>query len=284
MNAACSGQSGCFCAHPCPEPIRSLPAGQRRRAVPGARRSSSRHSYPYAPDLEHPHGPARAHLHPAGAPRAALVLGHGAGGRGDGQPRPRPPPLRPRSPRVSRLRSSSSRIASRAGARRHPRRSSTWRGGHLLEQLGAGALNGLPLLVGGRSCGCGVACRTAAATGAVGVVCLTFPSGRREGRPRRVGSGARRRRRPDSRRPGRGRPVRDAAAVKAAHRRRRPGQPQPPHCRARARGGPRLAFATALTVRTCVRVSTRRRSCTPTSTRSTRRSSSATTPACGAGR
>jgi predicted alpha/beta-hydrolase family hydrolase len=32
-----------------------------------------------------PHGPARAHLHPAGDARGALVLGHGAGG-GAGAP------------------------------------------------------------------------------------------------------------------------------------------------------------------------------------------------------
>ena len=31
-------------------------------------------------DIDTPHGPARAHLLPAGAPRGALVLGHGAGG------------------------------------------------------------------------------------------------------------------------------------------------------------------------------------------------------------
>jgi len=32
-------------------------------------------------DVVTPHGPARAHLHdPLGAPRATLVLGHGAGG------------------------------------------------------------------------------------------------------------------------------------------------------------------------------------------------------------
>src|SRR4051812_49437360 len=31
-------------------------------------------------DLPPPHGPARAHLHLARRPRAALVLGHGAGG------------------------------------------------------------------------------------------------------------------------------------------------------------------------------------------------------------
>ncbi len=52
----------------------------------------------------------------------------------------------------------------------------------VLEQLGAGALNGLPLLVGGRSSGARVACRTASATGAVGVVCLAFPL-RPPGRP-----------------------------------------------------------------------------------------------------
>lgn len=43
--------------------------------------------------------------------------------------------------------------------------------GHLL----AGELRGLPLLAGGRSSGARVACRTAEATGAVGVVCLAFP-------------------------------------------------------------------------------------------------------------
>ena len=31
-------------------------------------------------ELDTPHGPARAHLHGADEPRAALVLGHGAGG------------------------------------------------------------------------------------------------------------------------------------------------------------------------------------------------------------
>jgi predicted alpha/beta-hydrolase family hydrolase len=38
-----------------------------------------------------------------------------------------------------------------------------------------GELRGLPLLVGGRSSGARVACRTAAATGAAGVLCLAFP-------------------------------------------------------------------------------------------------------------
>jgi predicted alpha/beta-hydrolase family hydrolase len=45
----------------------------------------------------------------------------------------------------------------------------------VVEQLRAGALSGLPLLTGGRSSGARVACRTAAATGAAGVLCLAFP-------------------------------------------------------------------------------------------------------------
>jgi predicted alpha/beta-hydrolase family hydrolase len=46
-------------------------------------------------------------------------------------------------------------------------------------------LAGLPLVVGGRSLGARVACRTAAATGAVGVLCLAFPlvAPRRTGTP-----------------------------------------------------------------------------------------------------
>jgi uncharacterized protein len=45
----------------------------------------------------------------------------------------------------------------------------------VVEQLIAGELRGLPLLVGGRSLGARVACRTAEASGAVAVLCLAFP-------------------------------------------------------------------------------------------------------------
>ena len=48
--------------------------------------------------------------------------------------------------------------------------------------LSTGELGGLPVLVGGRSSGARVACRTAASTGAVGVLCLAFPL-RPPGRP-----------------------------------------------------------------------------------------------------
>jgi predicted alpha/beta-hydrolase family hydrolase len=56
----------------------------------------------------------------------------------------------------------------------------------VLEHLGEGALSGLPLVVGGRSSGARVACRTAAEVGAAGVLCLAFPllSPQREGPPK----------------------------------------------------------------------------------------------------
>src|SRR5207302_7603081 len=52
---------------------------------------------------------------------------------------------------------------------------------HLLAQ----ELRGLPLIVGGRSLGARVACRTAEASGAVAVLCLAFPlqPPRRSGKP-----------------------------------------------------------------------------------------------------
>ena len=53
----------------------------------------------------------------------------------------------------------------------------------VIEQLRAGELAGLAVVTGGRSSGARVACRTAAATGAAGVLCLAFPLQP----PRRVG-------------------------------------------------------------------------------------------------
>jgi uncharacterized protein len=45
----------------------------------------------------------------------------------------------------------------------------------VVQQLAAGPLAGLPLIVGGRSLGARVACRTVEATGGVAVLCLAFP-------------------------------------------------------------------------------------------------------------
>jgi predicted alpha/beta-hydrolase family hydrolase len=45
----------------------------------------------------------------------------------------------------------------------------------VVSQLRAGPLGGVPILSGGRSAGARVACRTAAETDSVGVLCLAFP-------------------------------------------------------------------------------------------------------------
>jgi predicted alpha/beta-hydrolase family hydrolase len=124
-------------------------------------------------ELETPHGPALAHLHPVDEPRAALVLGHGAGGgvaardlvaatraaHGAGVS-------------VARV-EQPYRVAGRRSSPRAPVLDAAWTA--VIEQLMTGPLAELPLIAGGRSAGARVACRTALATGAIAVLCLAFP-------------------------------------------------------------------------------------------------------------
>lgn len=128
-----------------------------------------------AREIVTPHGPARAHLHrPAsGAPRGALVLGHGAGGGvaapdlldatdaalGEGW--------------TVALVEQPYRVAGRRSAAPARQLDAAWIA--VVERLRARTLRGLPLVTGGRSSGARVACRTAEATGAAGVLCLAFP-------------------------------------------------------------------------------------------------------------
>jgi len=65
------------------------------------------------------------------------------------------------------------RVAGRRSPPRAPVLDAAWLS--IAEQLGDGVLAGLPQITGGRSAGARVACRTAAATGAIGVLCLAFP-------------------------------------------------------------------------------------------------------------
>ena len=65
------------------------------------------------------------------------------------------------------------RVLGRRSAPRAPVLDAAWTS--IVEQLAAGELAGLPIIVGGRSAGARVACRTAAATGAIAVLCLAFP-------------------------------------------------------------------------------------------------------------
>jgi predicted alpha/beta-hydrolase family hydrolase len=121
-----------------------------------------------------PHGPARAHTtEAAGAVRGTLVLGHGAGGgiesadlvavteeaSGAGW-------------RVVRV-EQPWRVAGKRIATAPPKLDEGWAA--VLDRLRAdGVLTGRVVL-GGRSAGARVACRTAAAQGAAGVLALAFP-------------------------------------------------------------------------------------------------------------
>ena len=124
-------------------------------------------------DVETPHGPARAHLHAANAPRGALVLGHGAGGGVTARDLAAVTEVA-RSAGVSvALVEQPYRVAGRRSPAPAGQLDSAWIA--VVEHLRAGALRDLPLVVGGRSLGARVACRTAADTGAVAVLCLAFP-------------------------------------------------------------------------------------------------------------
>ena len=112
-------------------------------------------------------------MYPALDARAALVLGHGAGGSVDARD-------------LSAVRDAA--VAARVSVAlieqpyRVAGRRSPAPAAHLDEawisvvgQLRAGELRDLPLIAGGRSSGARVACRSSAATGAAGVLCLAFP-------------------------------------------------------------------------------------------------------------
>jgi uncharacterized protein len=124
-------------------------------------------------EIDTPHGPAVAHLHPASEPAGALVLGHGAGGGF-----------------AAKDLATATAAAVEAGfsvaqveqpylvaGRRSPaparQLDAAWTAA--VEHLRGAELGDLPLVTGGRSAGARVACRTAAQTGSVAVLCLAFP-------------------------------------------------------------------------------------------------------------
>jgi len=125
-------------------------------------------------DVPTPHGPARVHrTEPDGAPRGTLLLGHGAGAGSDSADLLAVAEaacaagwavLRVDQPWV---------VAGRRIAPAPARLDEGWTA--VLTQLRAdGELTG-PVVLGGRSAGARVACRTAAALGAAGVLALAFP-------------------------------------------------------------------------------------------------------------
>jgi predicted alpha/beta-hydrolase family hydrolase len=124
-------------------------------------------------EVNTPHGPANAYVHSVAERQAALVLGHGAAG-GVASPDLAAVTAAAQSEGVSvALVEQPYRVAGRRSPAPARQLDTAWTA--VVDHLRAGELNGLPLLVGGRSLGARVACRTAEATGAVGVLCLAFP-------------------------------------------------------------------------------------------------------------
>lgn len=128
-------------------------------------------------DVETPQGPGRVHVFGAGS-RATLVLGHGAGG-GIGAPDLQLLAAElPGDGFTVCLVEQPWRVAGRRIAGRPPTLDAAW-----VPIVAAvrpagpagGALPPGPLIVGGRSAGARVACRTAQTVGAVGVLALSFP-------------------------------------------------------------------------------------------------------------
>ena len=123
--------------------------------------------------IDTPHGPARAHLRLAGRPAGALVLGHAAGGGVGAPDLVAAAQVAAEAGWTVALVEQPYRVAGRRAPAPAAQLDAAWTA--VLACLAAGELRDLALVVGGRSSGARVACRTAADTGAAAVLCLAFP-------------------------------------------------------------------------------------------------------------
>jgi predicted alpha/beta-hydrolase family hydrolase len=124
-------------------------------------------------NVESPSGQARVYLHAADRPRAGLVLGHGAGGGVEARDLGAARDVALEEGVSVALVEQPYRVAGRRSPAPAAQLDAAWAA--VLARLHEKDLRGLPLLVGGRSLGARVACRTAGITDAVAVVCLAFP-------------------------------------------------------------------------------------------------------------
>jgi uncharacterized protein len=123
--------------------------------------------------IETPHGPGSAFVHPANGARAALVLGHGAGAGVDSRDLVAVTEVA-RAEGVSvALFEQPYLVAQRKSPAPAKQLDAAWTAA--IDELRTGELSGLPLIVGGRSLGARVACRTAQEVDAIAVLCLAFP-------------------------------------------------------------------------------------------------------------
>jgi predicted alpha/beta-hydrolase family hydrolase len=120
-------------------------------------------------EVQTPHGPARVRVLEASAPRALLLLGHGAGGGVDAPDLKAATEVAVGCGVSVGLVEQPYRVAGRRSAAPPKQLDAAWLA------VAAAVAGELPLLTGGRSSGARVACRTAEAAGAVAVLCLAFP-------------------------------------------------------------------------------------------------------------
>jgi len=123
--------------------------------------------------IDTPSGPARAHLHPADEPKGALVLGHGAGAGIDGADLVAATEAAVGEGFSVALVEQPYRVAGKRAPATAKRLDEAWV--TVVKHLRGHELAGLPLVVGGRSLGARVACRTLPETEASAVLCLAFP-------------------------------------------------------------------------------------------------------------
>ena len=124
-------------------------------------------------EIDTPHGPARAHVHGARDPHAGLVLGHGAGGGVEAPDLAAATDAAVAEGVSVALVEQPYRVAGRRSPAPARQLDAAWLA--VVERLAAKELAGLPLIVGGRSLGARVACRTVEETGAIAMLCLAFP-------------------------------------------------------------------------------------------------------------
>jgi predicted alpha/beta-hydrolase family hydrolase len=128
-------------------------------------------------EIETPHGPARAHVHALPDARGVLVLGHGAGGGIAAPDLQASTAVALGLGLAVVLVEQPYRVAGRRSAAPARQLDAAWLAviAELHSTRHRELMDGLPLIVGGRSSGARVACRTAPDAHAAGVLCLAFP-------------------------------------------------------------------------------------------------------------
>jgi uncharacterized protein len=124
-------------------------------------------------EIDTPFGTAKAYLDHADEPQAALVLGHGAGGGVQAKDLVEVARVAHSRGITVALVEQPYRVAGRRSPAPAHQLDAAWTA--VIDHLVTTELRGLRLVVGGRSAGARVACRTAEATDGIGVICLAFP-------------------------------------------------------------------------------------------------------------